>query len=1018
MARNSKFRLNPVSAAVSAALLISTAQATMAQEVEEIVVTGIRGSLRSSMNTKRESTGVVDAITAEDIGKFPDTNLAESMQRITGVSIDRLNGEGNQVTVRGFGPGYNLVLLNGRTMPTAEVALIGAKDSFVGAQDRSFDFSNIASEGISGLEVIKTGKATLPSGGIGATVNIQTLRPLEGGGTQGTVGAKALADTSVSDGSSVTPEMTGLFSWVDDDQTLGVSVFGAYSKRDSGGASAYINDYAFGYGPGLPASFVRADGSTELTNPPADGQLWAIPQDSRNDFSDLSRERINAQITGQFRPMDNLTLTADYLTIENTGEELRYEQTNWYATPMDQIVMDDSGVVSIPTFMQENNNGTKDVGFEQVNRRQKDTMDSFGFNAEWQFTDNQAFRFDAHSSTAESKPDNPLGHSATAAAIAAGVVAQHSTDYSTETPAQFYSYDDTAMGNGNGVLDTGDLSSQVFRSWSNSQKMDIDEFDLRYTLTSDDGGKLDFGVNYRGSDIFVRSRSTQQDLGSWGMSHPRDIDMDAPGVVEEFCMACEFDEFPGGDTDVAFRSDATELFAIMSPIYESLNDGHNHTTTVNDAENRLEEDIMSVYAQFSTETEFMDRELQINGGLRYEQTDVSASALQPVPTRVLWTADNDFVIDYGAGQENVSGEGHYHHLLPNIDFRLGVTDDVVARLSYSQTIGRVPYSNLFAATTVQAPNRPTILGGLTGGNSQDPSLLPLESENFDLSVEWYYGDTSYVSVGYFDKTVRNFLGTGVFERPLFGLLDPTAGVPGSRSGDALGIIDTLGVDQSEANLFTLVALMDANGGDRTAAQAEFESNLDANGVLPQSYVDQILGAYDVEGDAADPEMIFRVQQPINQEEGDVNGWELAWQHFFGDTGMGIAANYTIVDGDVTADNAGDPNENQFALVGLSDTANLTLIYENHGISARMTYNWRDAFLNATNQGGGRSPQYTDAYGQIDASISYDLTDNIQLSFEGINLNGESTRQYRRKESMTIWGYEYEPRYAFGARYRF
>ncbi|HEX5765411.1 MAG TPA: TonB-dependent receptor plug domain-containing protein, partial [Woeseiaceae bacterium] len=293
---DSRFRINPVAAAVSTALLIGSGHSALAQNsaddtIEEVTVTGIRSSLRSSMHVKRNSTGVVDAISAEDIGKFPDTNLAESMQRIAGVSIDRLNGEGNQVTVRGFGPGYNLVTLNGRTIPTTEVPLIGTQNSFTGAQGRSFDFSNIASEGVSGLEVIKTGKATLPSGGIGATVNIQTLRPLEGGGNQGTFGAKALVDSSVAEGDDVTPELTGLYSWVSDSETLGVTVFGAYSQRDSGGASAYINDYAFGYGPGLASSFLRAGGTTTLTNPPPDGQMWAIPQDSRNDFSNISRER-------------------------------------------------------------------------------------------------------------------------------------------------------------------------------------------------------------------------------------------------------------------------------------------------------------------------------------------------------------------------------------------------------------------------------------------------------------------------------------------------------------------------------------------------------------------------------------------------------------------------------------------------------------------------------------------------------------------------------------------------------
>jgi outer membrane receptor protein involved in Fe transport len=128
---------------------------------------------------------------------------------------------------------------------------------------------------------------------------------------------------------------------------------------------------------------------------------------------------------------------------------------------------------------------------------------------------------------------------------------------------------------------------------------------------------------------------------------------------------------------------------------------------------------------------------------------------------------------------------------------MDVTDKVdSAHFTYSQTIGRVPYGSLFAATTAQSPNNPTALGGLTSGSSQDPSLLPLESENFDASVEWYYGDDSYVSVGFFDKTVNNFLGNSVVSRPLFNLLDPSSGAVGTRSGDAINIIKAhAGTDQ-------------------------------------------------------------------------------------------------------------------------------------------------------------------------------------------------------------------------------
>ena len=149
------FAKKRVSLAVSVALGAMATTPAMAQDsesandqmMEEVVVTGIRSSLKRAMDTKRDATGVVDAITAEDIGDFPDTNLAEALQRITGVAIDRDRGEGARVTVRGFGADFNLVTLNGRQMPTHS------------GYGRSFDFGDIASESVSGVEVYKTAQA-------------------------------------------------------------------------------------------------------------------------------------------------------------------------------------------------------------------------------------------------------------------------------------------------------------------------------------------------------------------------------------------------------------------------------------------------------------------------------------------------------------------------------------------------------------------------------------------------------------------------------------------------------------------------------------------------------------------------------------------------------------------------------------------------------------------------------------------------------------------------------------------
>lgn len=977
--------------------------------LEEVIVTGIRGSLTNAADIKRDAFGVVDAISAEDIGKFPDTNLAESLQRIPGVSIDRQNGEGSKVTVRGFGPGYNLVTLNGRTLPTATIGIIGARDNYTGGQGRSFGFENISAEGVSGLEVFKTGQALLPSGGIGATINIMTRRPLDSD-TVGSLGAKAVYDSS---SGKTTPEISGLYNWSNDDSTFGIAVFGQYAERKSEAAVGQANDWVVRTADDFfsNTSIVRAGSDpSNYVNPPADGDLYAIPQDSRYDFSQIDRERTNGQIVMQWNPSDNVRTTLDYTYVKNKQTEMRAEQTNWFATPFDQLVFDGEGPVSQALFMQENNNGTKDIGFEQTNRATKETISSIGFNAEWDTTDNQTLRFDAHSSKAKARPDNPLGHTSTFVTFGAPVIEQHSVDWSQGFPIQSFTWDDSQRGNNNGILDPGDLATQVQRSSTQEQDMEVKEYDLRYSFNWENSS-LTVGANYRDTDVYVKASTTQQDLGSWGMSNPGDIEMFAPGIVETYCLECQFNDFPVGMAETAFIGDAAALFPLLQAAYPG------NSVSSNTSENTVQENITAVFAAYELFFDIGSVPTQLNVGLRYEDTDVKSFAFQAVPNNILWTADNDFVIEYLPENENVEGKGSYTHWLPNVDLKFDLTDDLVARLSYSETIGRAPYSDLFASTTAGAPNRPTVLGGQTGGNSGSPNLLPLESSNIDVSFEWYYSDTSYVSVGYFDKSVKNFLGTGVFNRPLFGLLDPTAGANGSRSGDSLDVIDDLGIDRSEANLFTMTALIDANGGNVAAARAEFESNL-VNGVLPQSYVDEIAGLYDVSGNSSDPLMQFRVTQPINDDKANIDGWEFAVQHFFGDSGFGFAGNYTIVNGDVDADPGQDPDENQFALVGLSDTANFTFIYENYGWSARVAYNWRDTFLNATNQGGSRSPQYTDKYHQWDFNVSYSFNDQWQVMFEGINVTGEDSVQYRRKEKMIVWAYELDSRYTLGVRYRF
>src|SRR5688572_18468285 len=310
-----RLRLSPALARTASALTLAvcfgSATSVAAQETpqtpdSEIIVTGVRASLDRSIDLKRNAAGVVDGISAEDIGKFPDTNLAESLQRITGVSIDRVNGEGSRVTVRGFGPGYNLVTLNGRAMPTASIASVGQDQNgdFVSGTTRSFDFSNIASEGVNQLVVYKTARAAVTSGGIGATIDIVTRKPLDGElGFSGSIGAKAVYDQSDTDFARVTPEVSGLLNWVNADSTFGVGLFGSFQRRNNSAPSASVNDWNIEtFGQFADTSRGRVNAATTFANAPSADTLIGFPNDFRLHYSEFQRERINGQLTLQFQP--------------------------------------------------------------------------------------------------------------------------------------------------------------------------------------------------------------------------------------------------------------------------------------------------------------------------------------------------------------------------------------------------------------------------------------------------------------------------------------------------------------------------------------------------------------------------------------------------------------------------------------------------------------------------------------------------------------------------------------------
>lgn len=1018
---------------------VSTAQTAdsggqEAQDENTITVTGIRASLERSIAIKREAPGIVDAISAEDIGKFPDTNLAESLQRIPGVSINRTNGEGSQVTVRGFGPTYNMVTLNGRQLATAAVSVVGGDQNSDGAQgtSRSFDFSNLATEGVRTLEVYKTGRAAVPSGGIGATINVVSRRPLDDGksGFNGSIGAKAVYDTSVNDcldcGSKVTPEVSGVLSWADPDHRFGVMLFGSYQKRNYTSIAATSNNWnIIPYSTFLTGGFARSAGAcpagtttptptcTVVNNAPTNAnQLVAIPNDSRYHYAEGSRERINGQAVVQFRPTDGLTITADALYAQNKQKETRSDLSNWFSRPFDVVTFDGNPTVATATYLHETINGQKDEGFEAQSRAQKGKLEDYGLNLEWEMASNFTLKLDGHISNSSSTPDNANGNSSTLVGMGANVVAAHSVNYSNGIPQQ-----DITLG-ASGPLDINDVGSQVGRTFRSTQNQKVKE--LRADFGWDLGGEshFDFGANYRNTDMHQTFLATQQTLGDWGITSPGDVNRLAPGALTAFCLECKFTKFnPGGDPDsqLAFRGVASDLYSILSPYYATRGNAVGITSK---QDNRVKEEIWAAYGQLTWKGDLGGAPARLVAGVRYEHTKSHTTSLEAIPAGIAWVSDNDFTVSISNATQFVDDGGSYDNILPQIDFQVEFAKNLIGRLSYSKTIARPNYNNLYTSTTVGGPSRPTNNGGIPTGSTGNARLRPLESDNFDASLEWYFKPDSYVSVAFFDKRVRNFIGNGQFNSTLFGLRDPSSGAAGSRSGSAKTALTGLGADTSDANLFVMSALIQATGSV-AAATAQFSANYNpATRQLNDAFVQSINNTYDLQGIASDPLYQFQVTQPINNKDAEIYGVELAGQYFLGSTGFGIAAAYTLVRGDVGFNLGADPSQDQFALLGLSDTFSGTLIYEKHGISARLAYNWRDKFLSGINRQDSRNPEFTAPFGQLDASISYEITPQIAITLEGINLTETAVRTYARNEKELWYAQELDRRFLLGARFKF
>ncbi|MEO6113560.1 MAG: TonB-dependent receptor, partial [Sphingomicrobium sp.] len=881
---------------------------------EEIVVTGIRASLRKAVDIKRNSIGVVDAISAEDIGKFPDTNLAESLQRITGVSIDRQSGEGSKVTVRGFGPDFNLVLLNGRQMPAS-----GLGGCCEAPASRSFDFANLASEGIAAVEVYKSGRASLPTGGIGSVINIRTPRPLDRKGFQGSIGVKGVLDHTFED-TKITPEISGIISTTFADDRAGILVTGSYQRRkaslaqfNAGWREGYLgtDSCAEGAWGALPSGANDWCGSVNnITNRPGPTDTYQTTQNAGYDFTEIDRKRINGQLVLQARPTDTLNATVDYTYSRNTIDARTGSIGVWFNHSNTTSSWTD-GPAAGPNFYSETFGPGKDLAITGAVAANRNINHSIGGNLEWDGPGGLRLVFDAHHSTAESKPTSPYGSNIAIGSAIFGVQNQ-TVDFTGDMPVISVDMYPGAEISASNIRPAGNAFRNAY------MKDRINEVSLKgsYDFGASFIESLDFGATLTNNKVRSAFGVIQND--SWGGTLLAD---ETPDNLYTMIGLPDRLAGMGGSDDPAiipnyFEVDTVGLIDLLQDrlgICNSSTGGPGTCLAGFTTDRRIREKSVAPYVQSTHKFEFGDMRSNLRLGLRYEKTKITSSALVPIPTGTVWVSDNEISLVGGTGSEFTTLSGEYDNWLPAVDFDIAPTSNLKLRASYSHTITRPDYTSMQGGITVNQPLRP--VGGSTAG-SGNPGLLPYKSKNIDLSAEWYYGRGSYVSAGFFNKKVTNFIANTTTQGPLFDLPNPAQGAAVQAARAALG---------GNPGFSTILAYLAVNN----------PSVVQFNNGVPTGII----------GQAGDPDVVFTITQPGNSDQvAKLHGLEFAIQHSFWNTGFGAILNYTIVKSDTDYDNTLRYTATQFAVTGVSDSANAVLYYDKNGIQVRVAYNWRDEFL--------------------------------------------------------------------------
>ncbi len=922
------YKFHPLALAIAIAAMPVYAQDNKSGDntVEEVVVTGSYAqSLKNALNVKREATGMVDSIFAEDVGKFPDQNLSESLGRIPGVAIAQDDGEGRTITVRGLGDAYSMVTVNGLQGQSLAAGSNGVRTS------RAFDFNVFASELFSRLDVAKTTSAEQEDGSLGATVGLRTGRPFD----YDSFTAVANAEAGYYDGSgSVLPRVSGLVSFSND--TLGFLASVAYSQKESpltggetgrwnaqSGSNRFICTTA---NCGADANLVRSS--------------WhpRIPRyaDKVND-----QDRLGVTSSFQWQIADTTLLSVDglYSKIDVTRDEPFMEAISLArndATGMRQMSVLDYIVDENMTLVQAT---VQDADFRSEAFRADWSSEFTQLSADFSHEFSDSFRMKAFAGMTESVLDNrevtviyehfSSNDSRKELATYADVSDTVSWDFTNmKSPTLAYSFDTSNPAN----WEFSEYRDRVYDATSDSDMFRVDfEYDLAEGFTAKAGvtqKSYGYDLAHKQADkAFTDADKTDVNLNA------TPDDGNACGITPKVTADDGFLKTAGGKTF---------FYPDFSRRDEFLASGCWAYAPVAGNTRQVEEEVLGAYLQLSVDTELFGNRLRGNLGVRQADTDLTAGGVLASAARAA-TATTPAI---PAQVSPLVVKREYSDTLPSLNVAYNLTEELVLRVSAAEVLARPELGDLNPGAAI------TTFGSTLRINEGNPYIDPFRAKAYDLGAEWYYSDDALLGLTLFQKDVESFPANSPEELVVWS----ETGLPDSLLGAQAASLRT--------STFTYTKRINGGGAMIDGAELSWQQQLS---FLPG------------------PD----------------------WVH-----GFGIQANYTYADAER---DSGSPMDNVSR-----DSYNFTLYWEGEKFQARISNAYRgEYFSNVISGANAWQTRVIDDTNFVGVSASYDLTDQLKISFKGVNILDEAVHEYETEGvARMVRNHSAGPSYFVGASYKF